>query len=308
MKKKNIIVVGSANMDLIMRVSRLPKLGESLLGTNFMTARGGKGANQAVAAARLGANVTFVGCVGDDSFGVLQREGFIQEGICVDHLKTSKNEPTGTASILLTESGQNTIVVAPSANYDLLPEDITGLYDLFAQADMIMVQLEIPEETVETVFNLARETHTFSILDPSPARAVSPELLADISLVSPNETEAESLTGVVVDSLDTAREAAHHLRDSGVAQVVIKLGGRGCLYCGDEELYIPAFEVEARDVTAAGDSFTAALGVAWGAMSLHDTLCFANAAGALAATVEGAQPSIPDRDTVLHFLKGQAVD
>lgn len=304
MKPKNIVVVGSANMDLIMRVSRLPKPGESLLGTHFMTAHGGKGANQAVAAARLGANVTFVGCVGTDAFGALQREGFVQEGISVAHLKTSAQEPTGTALILLTESGQNAIVVAPAANYDLLPQDISGLHDLFAQADMIISQLEIPIESVAITLRLARETSTFSLLDAGPARTVAPELLANADMVSPNETEAEALTGIVVDSLDAARQSAKKLCAMGVEHVVLKLGARGCLYYGNgEELVVPAFAITAVDTTAAGDAFTGALGVAWGNMPLHDALRFANAAGALAATVEGAQPSIPTRAAVLHFLE-----
>jgi ribokinase len=292
-------------MDLIMRVSRLPKPGESLIGTQFMTAHGGKGANQAVAAARLGANVTFVGCVGDDAFGDLQRKGFLKEGINVDHLKTSKASPTGTALILLTDSGQNAIVVAPAANHDVLPADIEGLQELFAQADMLISQLEIPLDTVMAALGIARSTNTFSILDAGPAQTVSPELLVTADLVSPNETEAEALTGIAVNSVDTARIAAQQLRGMGVKHVVMKLGEKGCLYLGEEERYVPAFVVNAVDTTAAGDAFTAALGVAWETMPLQEALQFANATGALAATIEGAQPSMPTKEVVLDFLNRQ---
>ena len=302
MEPKKIIVVGSANMDLIMRVARLPKPGESLAGKQFMTAHGGKGANQAVAAARLGASVTFVGVVGDDSFGALQREGFIHEGISLDYLKTTTKAPTGTALILLTDSGQNAIMVAPGANYELLPADIAALRATIAQADVVITQLEIPLETMDATLRLAQEVQCFSILDVGQARTVAPETLARASIVSPNETEAEALTGIAVTSIDAARSAARKLRDMGVAHVVMKLGAHGCLYYGMEELHVPAFDVAAVDTTAAGDAFTAALGVAWQQMSLDEALRFANAAGALAATAEGAQPSMPYLDAVNQFL------
>lgn len=303
MKPKHIVVVGSANMDLIMRVSRLPKPGESLIGTQFMTAHGGKGANQAVAAARLGANVTFVGCVGNDAFGDLQREGFLKEGINVDYLKTSSVSPTGTALILLTDSGQNAIVVAPAANHDVLSADIAGLQKLFAQTDMLISQLEIPLDSVISSLGMARSASVFSILDAGPAQTVPSELLIAADLVSPNETEAETLTGITVNSVDAARKAAERLLEMGVKHVVMKLGEKGCLYLGEEELYVPAFTIDAVDTTAAGDAFTGALGVAWGTMPLREALQFANAAGALAATVQGAQPSMPTREAVFDFLE-----
>jgi len=303
MKPKHIVVVGSANMDLIMRVSRLPKPGESLIGSKFMTAHGGKGANQAVAAARLGANVTFVGCVGNDAFGDLQREGFLKEGINVDYLKTSTASPTGTALILLTDSGQNAIVVAPAANHDVLSADIEGLRDLFSQTDMLISQLEIPLDTVMSSFGMARSAGVFSILDAGPAQTVPLGLLVAADLVSPNETEAEALTGIEVNSVDTARHAAARLLEMGVKHVVMKLGEKGCLYLGEEEIYVPAFSIDAVDTTAAGDAFTGALGVAWGSIPLREALQFANAAGALAATVQGAQPSMPTREALFDFLE-----
>ena len=205
--------------------------------------------------------------------------------------------------ILLADSGQNVIVLASAANFELMPQDLEPLRDVFAEADLVMSQLEVPLETVGAAMRLSRDTGAFSILDIGSAQPLEDELLASADLVSPNETEAEALTGIVVDSLETAREAAQHLHNAGVSHVVMKLGARGCLYYGEaEELYVPAFKVDAVDTTAAGDAFTAALGVAWDTMPLADALRFANAAGALAATVEGAQPSMPTLEATLHFL------
>lgn len=302
MNTKNIVVVGSANMDLVMRVKRFPKAGETLSGKNFMTAHGGKGANQAVAAARLGARVSFVGCVGEDAFGDFQRVGFAREGMDLSYLKIHPDLPTGTAIILVADSGENTIVVDPAANNGLSPEDIARLGACFSMADQVISQLEIPLETVEATLQLARSCGTFSLLDAGPARFLPEEMVAGADLISPNESEAEALTGIRVDSRDTAREAAQRLRDWGAAHVVMKLGSKGCLYLGDEELFVPAFTVDAVDTTGAGDAFTAALAVAWGQVSLPEALRFANAAGALAATVEGAQPSMPTLEAVLTFL------
>lgn len=305
---KNILVVGSANMDLVVRAVRLPKAGETILGEEFMTAFGGKGANQAVAAARLGGRVHFAACLGNDVFGNLHREGLMKENIGLDALKIHPEAPTGTAMIVLTESGENTIVVAPGANSALQPEDILTLRELFKKADVVVSQLEIPLSTVETTLRLARECGVFSILDTGPARPLSPATIALADLVSPNESEAETLTGIHVDSLDNARMAARKLRDMGAKHVVIKLGSRGCLYLGEEELFQEAFQIDAVDTTGAGDAFTAALALAWGKLPLPKTLLFANAAGALAAMIAGAQPSMPDFDKVMNFLSDRKAD
>lgn len=302
---KKIIVVGSANMDLVMRAPRLPRPGETLMGTDFMTAHGGKGANQAVAAARLGAEVRFAAAIGDDAFGALQREGLRRENILLDALKCHHDLPTGTAMILISDSGENTIVVAPGANNGLLPADIQGLRKAFTEADAVVCQLEIPLETVQSTLHLARECSVFSILDAGPARPLSADTLQLADLVTPNESEAEALTGICVDTPESARKAAQALRDMGVAHVLMKLGARGCLYLGDGEVYLPAFTVSAVDTTGAGDAFTAALALAWGRTDLESVLHFANAAGALAATVIGAQPSMPRLDAVIRFLQDE---
>lgn len=300
---KNIIVVGSANMDLVVRTTRFPRAGETVLGGKFMTAFGGKGANQAVAGARLGGRVDFVGCLGDDAFGNLHRESMAREHVGLDNLKILPEQPTGTAVILLTDTGENTIVVAPGANNALAPDDILALRGLFQEADVVISQLEIPLETVESTLRLARECGTLSFLDTGPARPLSPAVLGLVDIVSPNESEAETLTGIRVDSTDAARSAANRLREMGAGHVVMKLGSRGCLYVGPEELYQPAFEIEAVDTTGAGDAFTAALAIAWDRLPLREALLFANAAGALAATVAGAQPSMPKREAVIAFLR-----
>ena len=254
MDAKKIVVVGSANMDLVMRVARFPRAGETIAGRDFMTARGGKGANQAVAAARLGARVSFVGCVGADAFGSLQREGFAREGMDLSHLKTHASLATGTAVILVADSGENTIVVDPAANSGVSPEDIARLEGCFSEADLVVSQLEIPLESVRATLGLARRCGVFSVLDAGPARALAPEVIAGADLISPNESEAEALTGVRVDSRESARAAALRLREWGAAHVVMKLGDKGCLYVGgSEEMFVPAFAVDAVD-TVGGES------------------------------------------------------
>jgi ribokinase len=303
MPDRNIIVVGSANIDLVTRVPRSPKPGETLIGLSFMTAMGGKGANQAVAAARLGAHVSFAGCIGDDVFGGQQRQCLAADGIDLGYLKTHPSEPTGTAIILVADEGQNSIVVTPAANYGILPEDIAGMTALFEAADAVLLQLEIPLETVEAALDLARRCGTLSVIDAGPAQPLSPGLMAKADIVSPNETEAEALTGIRVDSVEDAERAAAKLLEMGVRHAVMKLGAHGSLYLGEDRVYVPAFEVSPVDTTAAGDAFTAALAVAWEERPIREALRFANAAGALAATVAGAQPSMPERAAVEAFLK-----
>jgi ribokinase len=303
MSKTKLVVIGSANIDLVTRVHRSPKPGESLIGHSFSTVCGGKGANQAVAAARLGAEVTFVGCVGDDAFGAAQRDSLQKAGVDCSRLKIHPEEPTGTAVILVADEGQNSIVVTPSANYGLLPEDVQPLASLVAEADAVLLQLEIPLDTVEAILDMARENDTLSILDAGPAQQVSARIIAKADVVSPNETEATALTEIVVDNIESAQEAAQQLLEMGATHAVMKLGALGALYTGEQELFAPAFPIDAVDSTAAGDAFTAALAVTWKEKSLEEALSFANAAGALSATVSGAQPSMPTRNAVEEFLK-----
>lgn len=303
MSRTRIMVVGSANIDLVTRVPHIPKPGESVIGRSFATVTGGKGANQAVAAGRLGAEVCFVGCVGQDAFGEQQRESLRGAHVDVSHLKVHPTEPTGTAVILVSDEGQNSIVVTPAANYGLRPADIEALEPIFRQMDIVLMQLEIPLESVEAALELSRRCGALSILDAGPAQRVPESLLAKADIVSPNETEAEAMTGVTVTSLEDARDAARCLLDMGAKHAVMKLGAKGSLYLGEEDLYVPPFSISPVDTTAAGDAFTAALGVVWKHTGREAALRFANAAGALAATVAGAQPSMPTRSAVEAFLK-----
>lgn len=300
---RHIVVVGSANIDLVTRVPRSPKPGESLIGHSFATVTGGKGANQAVAAGRLGARVTFIGCVGNDAFGRQQRDSLAAAGVDTARMKVHPTEPTGTAVILVAEEGENCIVVTPSANFALTPEDVRACGDVFATADVVLAQLEVPLETVTAAFELGRAKGAVTLLDAGPAQKVEPELIRLADIVSPNETEAEALTGIHVDSVDTARAAARALRDTGAAHAVMKLGARGSLWLGpDGEVFMPPFPVRAVDTTAAGDAFTAALALWWAPGREAEALRRANGTGALAATVAGAQPSMPTAGALEEFL------
>jgi ribokinase len=298
-----VLIVGSANVDMVTTTPRCPRPGETLIGTSFKTVGGGKGANQAVASARLGARTYFAGCVGADAFGEMQRSSLGAAGVDVTYLKKHLTEPTGVAIIYVAETGQNSIVVVPAANGGVTPEDVVALRPLFRKLDCVLLQLEIPLDAVEAALDLARETGVLSILDAGPAQAVSESLLRKADVVSPNETEAEAITGVAVDSVESARKAAERIIEMGAREVVMKLGANGCLYLGEECVYAPPFKISPVDTTAAGDAFTAALGNVWKRLSIHDALRYANATGALAATIAGAQPSMPTAEQVEAFLR-----
>jgi len=296
------LVVGSANADLVARVPQCPRPGETLIGSSFATIPGGKGANQAVAAARLGATTHFVGCVGSDAFGGVLQANLDDAGVNTAYLKRHASLPTGTALIMVADAGQNSIVVIPSANYGITPDDIRALAPLFREVDAVLLQLEIPLETVEAALDLARDCGVLSILDAGPAQAVSEPLLGKADIVSPNETEAEAISGIAVRTLDDARRAGERLKAMGAREVVLKLGASGAWYDGTERVHVPAFTVTPVDTTAAGDAFTAGLATVWRHMAPAQALRFANAVGALATTVAGAQPSMPTRSAVEQFL------
>ncbi|HOZ46368.1 MAG TPA: ribokinase [Candidatus Hydrogenedentes bacterium] len=302
MTASRILVIGSANIDLVAHAPHCVRPGESLIGRAFETVCGGKGANQAVAAARLGASTYFAGCVGNDAFGEMQRRSLAEAGVDVSHLKSHPNKPTGTALICVADDGQNSIVVVPSANLELRPADIDAVGALFAEMDAVLLQLEIPLDTVQAALDMARRYGVVSILDAGPAQAVPEAIVRAADVVSPNETEAEAMTGITVDSIEHAREAAEALSDLGAREVVIKLGAQGALYHGHETFHVPAFRVSPVDTTAAGDAFTAALALNWRSLPRREALRVANAVGALATTAAGAQPSMPTRDAVERFL------
>ena len=301
----NIVVIGSSNTDMIVKVPRIPKPGETILGGSFSTAAGGKGANQAVAAARAGGNVTFIARVGQDMFGEQAVKGFDSDGIVVDYIVKDEKAPSGIAEIFVADDGENSIAVASGANANLSVEDVLKAKDVIAKADIVVMQLEIPIETIHAAAGLAAENGVKVILNPAPAQPLSDDLLKLVSILTPNETEAELLTGVQVTDLESAKQAAEKLHAKGISMVIITLGANG-VYASTPEFTgaVPGFKVKALDTTAAGDVFNGALAVALaGNKSLTDAIRFANAAAAISVTKLGAQPSAPDLDSINTFLE-----
>ena len=304
---KKIIVVGSSNTDMIIKVPHVPVPGETIIGGKFSTAAGGKGANQAVAAARAGIDVTFIARIGDDMFGQKAKEGFIADGINVDYVLRDKDSPSGVALIFVGEDGENSIAVASGANANLSPSDITAASDAISSADILVMQLETPLETVEKAASIASENGVKVILNPAPAQALSDDILRNISILTPNESEAQLLTGLKVESEKDAEAAADALMAKGVETVLVTMGPKGVFAAapGLKEL-VGGFKVKAVDTTAAGDVFNGALavGIAEG-KPLKQAITFANAAAALSVTKLGAQPSAPTREEIDKFLNSQ---
>ena len=299
-----IVVVGSSNTDMIVKLPHLPKPGETVSGGAFSTAAGGKGANQAVAAARAGAEVSLVARVGDDSFGEQAIAGFVGDGIDVRHVTRDSASPSGVALIFVDDGGENCIAVAPGANATLTPEDVDAASELITGADVLVMQLETPIESVERAAALAREHGVRVILNPAPARPLSDEILGNVSILTPNESEAELLTGIQVSDDEGAAAAARALVARGVDTVILTLGSRGAyVFESDSGELVPGFEVEAVDTTAAGDVFNGSLavGLAEG-KPFAEAVRFANAAAALSVTKLGAQPSAPTRSEIETFL------
>jgi ribokinase len=309
--KHYILVIGSSNTDMVAKAARLPAPGETILGGAFMMAPGGKGANQAVAAARLGANVTFIAKVGDDIFGKQAIEGFRQEGIDTSLIATDPVNPSGVALITVDARGENCIVVASGANANLLPADLHNAEEKIKNASMILMQLETPLETVEYVAGLAAANHVPLILNPAPARALPDELLQKTHILTPNEKEAEMLTGILILDRSGAEAAATALAARGVRIVIITMGKAGALLLDNRQPllpdnrqfeWVPAPEVTAVDSTAAGDVFCGALTVALSeGRDIRAATVFACAAAALSVTRMGAQTSAPTRSEVDKF-------
>jgi ribokinase len=309
MSGKKIVVVGSSNIDMIVKVDRLPRPGESILGGVFTTAAGGKGANQAVGAARAGGEVTFIARLGQDIYGESALAGFVRDGINVEHITRDPDAPSGVALIFVAGDGENCIAVAPGANANFAPADVIRARAVLADAAVLLTQLEMPLETVLATVELATQFGARVILNPAPARVLPDILLAQISILTPNESEAEMLTGIAVKNEATAVQAAEILLARGVSTVILTLGARGALVAGDDtggkiRSLLPAFKVEAVDTTAAGDVFNGALATALAEeCPLLEAVRFANAAAAISVTRLGAQPSAPTRAEIEAFLK-----
>ena len=302
-----LVVLGSVNADHVLQVPSFPRPGETLHGRNYQVIAGGKGANQAVAAARLNADIGFIACVGDDSFGINIRENFRMDGIDITAVKMEPNCPTGIAMIQVSDSGENSICLSAEANAKLTAAAIEPDLECIRQADYLLMQLETPLCGIEKAAQVAKDANTVVILNPAPARALSDELLACVDMITPNETEAEVLTGITVTDAQSAQQAANILHDKGIKTVMITLGAKGVWLSQDGRGDIIAgFNVEVTDTTAAGDTFNGAFVTGLlEDLSLESAIKFAHAAAAISVTRFGAQTSIPTRKEVDDFLAQQ---
>jgi len=296
-----IVVVGSSNTDMVVKSNRLPAPGETVLGGAFQMIPGGKGANQAVAAARLEGEVTLVAKVGNDPFGIAAKMDFEKKGIDTSQVIVTEKSPSGVALIMVDEQGENAISVALGANNELSVADVEGAVPVIQAAGFLLVQLEIPLAAVSHAVALASQHNTKVILNPAPAQPLSPDLLKYVDIITPNESEAKLLTGVDITDVRSAKEAALILREQGVPVVIITMGAAGAYVLSDElDELIPGFRVEAVDTTGAGDTFNGALAVALAEqMSLKAAVTFANSAAACSVTKMGAQTSAPSRSELL---------
>ncbi len=302
-----LVVLGSINADHILNLERFPSPGETLTGHRYQVAFGGKGANQAVAAGRSGADIAFIACVGDDDTGERVRQQLKKDRIDIAPVSVVKGEATGVALIFVNGDGENVIGIHAGANGCLSPEMVQAERERIHSARALLMQLESPLESVLAAAKIARQSDTLTVLNPAPARALSDELLALIDIITPNETEAEGLTGVVVKDDASAAQAAQVLHQKGISTVLITLGKRGVwLSENGKGQRIPGFTVKAVDTIAAGDTFNGALVTAiLEGQALADAIRFAHAAAAIAVTREGAQPSVPWREEIDAFLVQQ---
>jgi ribokinase len=308
MNVPRIVVVGSVNTDMVVKGERLPGPGETVTGGRFFMAGGGKGANQAVAAARLGAEVTLVAKVGRDVFGDEAIENFRREGIRTDRILRDPENATGVALILVDGRGENLISVASGANHAITPAEIDQAADCIRAADVLMLQLEIPLDAVRRAAQIAADAGVPVILNPAPAMPLPGELLRMATYLTPNESEAGRLAGVAVDDEASARQAAERLLAAGARHVIVTLGAKGAQWTSAAgTVLIPSVAVAAVDTTAAGDAFCG--GLAWALASgtpVAEAVRHACLVGALSATRLGAQPSLPTKDEFSQFAKGHS--
>ncbi|MEQ4922738.1 ribokinase [Proteus hauseri] len=308
MTTPRLAVLGSINVDHIMNISQFPKPGETIIGHHYKIAFGGKGANQAVACGRSGADITFIACVGDDAIGSEIITQLKTDNIHTDAISIIPETPTGVAMILVNEQGENVITISAGANANLTPAHFTQYHHVVEHSDALLMQLESPLETVFAAAKLAKSHHTKVILNPAPALPLSDEFLSFIDVITPNETEAEILTGISVHDETGAAKAAEVLHSKGIKHVLITLGSRGVWFSEQGKgMIIPGFRVEAVDTIAAGDTFNGAFvtAILEGKPSI-DAIRFAHAAAAIAVTRHGAQSSVPWRDEIESFLAERA--
>ncbi|HED1413777.1 TPA: ribokinase [Enterobacter hormaechei subsp. steigerwaltii] len=303
----NLVVLGSINADHILNLDTFPTPGETVTGNQYQVAFGGKGANQAVAAGRSGANIAFIACTGDDDTGERVRKQLASDNIDIAPVSVVAGESTGVALIIVNAEGENVIGIHAGANAALTTERVEAQRGIIAGAEALLMQLESPVESVLAAAKIAHENHTSVLLNPAPARVLSDELLALVDIITPNETEAEKLTGIRVENDDDAARAALALHEKGIGTVIITLGSRGVwASVNGEGRRVPGFKVKAIDTIAAGDTFNGALVTALlEGKAMDDAIRFAHAAAAIAVTRKGAQPSVPWRKEIDEFLSQQ---
>ncbi|MFS9434872.1 ribokinase [Citrobacter sp. C348] len=303
----NLVVLGSINADHILNLNSFPTPGETVTGSHYQVAFGGKGANQAVAAGRSGANIAFIACTGDDDIGECVRKQLASDNIDIAPVSVISGEATGVALIFVNAEGENVIAIHAGANAALSPALVEAQHDRIAQASALLMQLESPIESVLAAAKIARRHNTTVALNPAPARELPDELLSLVDIITPNETEAEKLTGIRVENDEDAAKAALALHAKGIHTVLITLGSRGVWASVNGEGHrVPGFKVDAVDTIAAGDTFNGALITALlEETPLPEAIRFAHAAAAIAVTRKGAQPSVPWREEIEAFLGQQ---
>lgn len=299
---KNICVIGSLNMDLVVNVDTMPKPGQTIIGSNFKEVPGGKGANQAVAMARLNGNVSMIGKVGEDGFGQTLINSLKNDKVDTTYIQTAKGA-TGVALITVDKNAQNSIVVSPGANFEVKEDDIDNNIEAIKNSDIVVLQLETPLNTIKYALNKAKELNKYTILNPAPAVKLDDEIIKNVDLLTPNETELEIISGVSIETEEDIQKAAQIMIEKGVKELIVTLGSKGSLYINKEKsMFKKAYKVEAVDTTAAGDSYTGALAVALSqGKNIEDAMDFASKVGALSVLKEGAQSSLPTLEDVKNF-------
>lgn len=299
---KNICVIGSLNMDLVVNVDAMPKPGQTIIGSNFKEVPGGKGANQAVAMARLNGNVSMIGKVGEDGFGQTLINSLKNDKVDTTYIQTTKGS-TGVALITVDKNAQNSIVVSPGANFEVKEEDIDNNIKAIENSDIVVLQLETPLNTIKYALNKAKKLNKYTILNPAPAVKLDDEIIKNVDLLTPNETELEIISGVSIENEEDIQKAAQIMIEKGVKELIVTLGSKGSLYINKEKsMFKKAYKVEAVDTTAAGDSYTGALAVALSQdKGIEDAMDFASKVGALSVLKEGAQSSLPTLEDVINF-------
>ena len=299
---KNICVIGSLNMDLVVNVDTMPKPGQTIIGSNFKEVPGGKGANQAVAMARLNGNVSMIGKVGEDGFGQTLINSLKNDKVDTTYIQTAKGA-TGVALITVDKNAQNSIVVSPGANFEVKEDDIDNNIEAIKNSDIVVLQLETPLNTIKYALNKAKKLNKYTILNPAPAVKLDDEIIKNVDLLTPNETELEIISGVSIETEEDIQKAAQIMIEKGVKELIVTLGSKGSLYINKEKsMFKKAYKVEAVDTTAAGDSYTGALAVALSQdKNIEDAMDFASKVGALSVLKEGAQSSLPTLEDVKNF-------